>query len=187
MLADRVPEVSENTGEIDELPVFWRSAPADGTPALYLHGVPTNSDDWLPFLALGGGLAPDLPGFGRSGKPGNFDFTIEGYADFLEAYLDLVGVERVRLVVHDWGVVGLAFAQRHPERVERLVVVNAVPLLPGYEWHRAAQIWRRRWLLVDINNFRLAGIPITYRRVPVFLLSDALALLNICLRDACCR
>ncbi len=143
MLADRVPEVSENSGEIDELPVFWRSAPASGTPALYLHGVPTNSDDWVPFLALGGGLAPDLPGFGRSGKPGNFDYTIEGYANFLEAYLDLVGVERVRLAVHDWGAVGLAFAQRHPERVERLVLVNAVPLLPGYEWHRAARIWRR--------------------------------------------
>jgi len=48
----------------------------------------------------------------------------------------------VRLVVHDWGVVGLAWAQRFPERVERLVVVNAVPLLPGYRWHRIARAWR---------------------------------------------
>ncbi len=103
-----VPEVSENSGQIDELPVFWRSAESEATPALYLHGVPTNSDDWVSFLELGGGLAPDLPGFGRSGKPGNFDYTIEGYADFLEAYLDLVDVERVRLVMHDWGAVGLA-------------------------------------------------------------------------------
>ena len=39
-----------------------------------------------------------------------------------------VGVERVSLVVHDWGAVGLAFAQRHPERVERLVMINAVPV-----------------------------------------------------------
>ena len=34
---------------------------------------------------------------------------------------------------------GLLWAQRHPERVERLVVINAVPLLPGYRWHRVAR------------------------------------------------
>jgi pimeloyl-ACP methyl ester carboxylesterase len=89
-----------------------------------------------------GGLAPDLPGFGRSGKPGSLDYTIEEYDRFIERFLDEVGVERVSLVVHDWGAVGLAFAQRLPERVQRLVVVNAVPFLPGYSWHRTARIWR---------------------------------------------
>ncbi|HEY3827895.1 MAG TPA: alpha/beta hydrolase [Solirubrobacteraceae bacterium] len=151
-----MPEISEHNARIGELPVFWRSAPAPGAsrdpqagssaasvPVLYLHGVPTNSDDWLPFLARSGGLAPDLPGFGRSGKPPQFEYTIAGYERFLEQYLDLVEVERVRLVVHDWGAVGLAFAQRHPERIARLVVMNAVPLLPGFRWHRMARIWRR--------------------------------------------
>ncbi len=94
------------------------------------------------FLERTGGLAPDLPGFGRSGKPGYLQYTIEEYADFIERFLDMLGVERVRMLVHDWGVVGLAFAQAHPERVERLVVCNAVPLLPGYEWHRTARMWR---------------------------------------------
>jgi pimeloyl-ACP methyl ester carboxylesterase len=154
-----MPEVSDRSGEIDGLPVFWRSASfedaANGAAAasvaasssgeavpLYLHGVPNNSDDWLAFLARSGGLAPDLPGFGRSGKPGSLRFTIDEYAGFLERFLELTGVERVKLVVHDWGAVGLAFAQRHPERVERLVVINAVPFLPGYRWHRTARIWR---------------------------------------------
>jgi pimeloyl-ACP methyl ester carboxylesterase len=144
-----VPEISEHTARIGELPVFWRSAPApDGPragarpPALYLHGAPTNSDDWLAFLERGGGLAPDLPGFGRSGKPAHFQYSIAGYVHFLEQYLELLEVERVRLVVHDWGAVGLAFAQRHPERIERLVVINAVPLLPGYRWHPIARAWR---------------------------------------------
>ena len=109
---------------------------------LYLHGVPTNSDDWLGFLARTGGLAPDLPGFGRSGKAGNLDCTIDGYADFIERYLDHLGVERVSLIVHDWGAVGLAFAQRHPERIARIVVINAITFLPGYRWHRTARIWR---------------------------------------------
>ncbi len=152
-----MPEVSDHNGKIDMpsgaqlgLPIFWRSAPSapeqagsiDAAVPLYVHGVPDSSDAWLDFLARSGGLAPDLPGFGRSGKPGSLSFTIEEYADFLETFLDLVEVQRVSMVVHDWGAVGLAFAQRHPERIERLVVINAVPFLPGYRWHRTARIWR---------------------------------------------
>ncbi len=143
-----VSEVSDHSGDLSGLPVFWRSAPPPGgtgdgrAPVLYLHGVPTNSDDWLSFLSRSGGFAPDLPGFGRSGKPAHFDYSISGYADFIERFLDLVQVERVSLVVHDWGAVGLAFAQRHPERIERLVVIDAVPFLPGYRWHRIARVWR---------------------------------------------
>ncbi len=89
-----------------------------------------------------GGLAVDLPGFGRSGKPGYLRYTIDEYDRFIERFLDELEVERVQLVVHDWGAVGLAFAQRLPERVERLVIINAVPLLPGYRWHRMARVWR---------------------------------------------
>jgi pimeloyl-ACP methyl ester carboxylesterase len=173
-----VPAVEENNGEIGELPVFWRSARSPNpavAPALYLHGVPSSSEDWVAprahygsqtgrrrrwprmrsedrgshaplyergFLERTGGLAPDLPGFGRSGKPGYLQYTIEEYAGFIEHFLDMLGIERVRMLVHDWGAVGLAFAQAHPERVERLVVCNAVPLLPGYEWHRTARMWR---------------------------------------------
>jgi pimeloyl-ACP methyl ester carboxylesterase len=137
-----VPELSEHTEEIDGLPVFWRGGPPVGEPVLYLHGVPSNSDEWAPFLARSGGIAPDLAGFGRSGKPGNRAYTIAEYDAFLERFLDHVGIERVQLVVHDWGAVGLALAQRLPERVGRLVIINAVPLLPGYRWHRTARIWR---------------------------------------------
>jgi pimeloyl-ACP methyl ester carboxylesterase len=142
-----VPEVSEQSGEIDGLPVFWRSAPAAVDHAgaavpLYLHGVPNNSDDWLAFLERTGGLAPDLPGFGRSGKPGSRLYTIDEYDTFIEQFLAETKVERVALVMHDWGAVGLAFAQRLPARVERLVIINAVPFLPGYRWHRTARMWR---------------------------------------------
>ena len=140
-----VQEIAEHTAELEGLPIFWRSAPPSGpttTPVLYLHGVPTSSDDWVGFLERTGGLAPDLPGFGRSGKPGYLKYTIEEYAGFVERFLDLVEIERVRMLVHDWGAVGLAFAQAHPERVERLVVTNAVPFLPGYKWHRTARMWR---------------------------------------------
>jgi pimeloyl-ACP methyl ester carboxylesterase len=139
-------EVSEHTADLGGQPVFWRSAPAEGAPTLYVHGVPTSSDDWVPFLERTGGLAPDLPGFGRSGKSGHLDYSIDGIADFVERFLELTGSERIKLVVHDWGAAALAFAIRHPERIEALVVINAVPLLPGYRWHRVARIWRTRLL-----------------------------------------
>jgi len=137
-------EVSEHSREIDGLPVFWRSAPSpDGAAVpLYLHGVPSSSDEWPAFLRRGGGLAPDLPGFGRSGKPGSREYTIAEYDRFIERFLDELEVERVSMLMHDWGAVGLAFAQRLPERVARMAIVNAVPLLPGYRWHRTARIWR---------------------------------------------
>jgi pimeloyl-ACP methyl ester carboxylesterase len=139
--------VEEHTGEIDGQPVCWRSAPGDAPPVLYVHGVPTSGADWIPFLERTGGLAPDLLGFGRSGKGGQNDYSLEGIARFVERFLDEVAeVDRVRLVVHDWGSAALAWAQRQPERVERLVVINAVPLLPGYRWHRTARAWRTRFV-----------------------------------------
>lgn len=138
-------EVIEHRTRVGDVEVFWRRAEPDGggAPTLYVHGVPTNSDDWLPFLERTGGLALDLPGFGRSGKPGGFDYSIGGYDRFLEAFLDATGIDRFSLVAHDWGVVALATAQRLHERLERLLLFNCVPLLPGYRWHRIARVWRR--------------------------------------------
>jgi pimeloyl-ACP methyl ester carboxylesterase len=138
--------VTEHRDELDGQPLFWRSAPAAGdrAPVLYLHGVPTSSDDFIPFLELTGGIAPDLPGFGRSGKRGDGDYTMAGYERFVGRFLEHAGAARVRMLVHDWGGVGLLWAMRNPERVERLVVMNAVPLLPGYRWHRIARVWRTR-------------------------------------------
>ena len=143
----RVREASEHTEELGGLPVFWREAPAPEAeaalaPVLYLHGVPSNSDEWIDWLPLSGGLAVDLPGFGRSGKPGSLNYTIEEYDAFIERFLDWRKIERVRLVMQDWGAVGLAFAQRMPERVQRMALMNAVPFLPGYHWHRTARAWR---------------------------------------------
>jgi pimeloyl-ACP methyl ester carboxylesterase len=135
-------EIAEHTVEVAGLSVHYRQA--GDAPIVYLHGVPTQSSDWNPFLERFGGIAPDLPGFGRSAKPGDFDYSIEGYDRFLERFLDELGLERVSLVMHDWGGVGLALAQRLPERIERLVLFSVVPFVPGYRWHRVARGWRTR-------------------------------------------
>ena len=130
-------KIEERSAEIDDLRIAWRQA---GDAAIvYVHGVPTDGDDWLPFIERTGGVAVDLPGFGRSDKPPHFDYSIDGYAAFLRAFADRLGLERLSVVVHDWGAVGLTLP---PERIERLVVINAVPFLPGYRWHRIARIWR---------------------------------------------
>jgi pimeloyl-ACP methyl ester carboxylesterase len=139
-----VATLTEQRAEIVGVETFWREAEPEGGSArvLLVHGVPTNSDIWVPFLKAHGGIALDLPGFGRSAKPGHFDYSIRGYDRFLEAFLDHVGLERFSLVVHDWGAVALATAQRLPERLERLVLFSCTPLLPGYRWHRIARLWR---------------------------------------------
>jgi pimeloyl-ACP methyl ester carboxylesterase len=148
--------------------VWWRVAAAggadDAAPILYVHGVPTSSDDWLPLLERVGGIAPDLPGFGRSSKRGDGDFTLDGYARFTGAFVDALGLDRVRLVVHDWGGAALAWAAAHPERIERLAVVDAVPLLPGYRWHRVARLWRTP--VVGEVAMGLTSGPVLRRALP---------------------
>ena len=133
----------ERIGDVAGLRTHWREAPASGRPpVLYVHGVPTASWDWLPYLERIGGVAPDLPGFGQSAKPDSFDYTIAGFAGWLEAFVAVVGLDRFSLVLHDWGAVGLALAQRMPDRIERLVLHTVVPFLPGYRWHWIARVWR---------------------------------------------
>lgn len=136
--------IQERRAKIAGFEIFWREAPpqAGGVPTLYVHGVPTNADDWTPFLEKTGGVALDLPGFGRSEKPMHFDGSLGAYNAFLQAFIAQQGWERFNLVVHDWGALALITAQELHEKINRVVVINAVPLLPGYKWHRVARLWR---------------------------------------------
>jgi pimeloyl-ACP methyl ester carboxylesterase len=137
-------EFTEHNEKIAGTETFWRSLDPIGNalPTLYVHGSPTNSDDWLPFLAKTGGVALDLPGFGRSEKPRFFDYSIGGYNAFLQAFVGQLGWEKFNVVVHDWGALALVTAQELHDRIGQVVIINAVPLLPGYRWHRLARGWR---------------------------------------------
>jgi pimeloyl-ACP methyl ester carboxylesterase len=137
-------QVDEHTFTTARGPVYYRSAPAAGLPPLYLHGIPTSSDDWIPFLERAGGIAPDLIGFGRSSKGGHLDYSLDGLAAFVAELLDQLGIERVSLVAHQWGAaVGVVLAARHPGLVERLTLFNPAPLLDGVTWPRIGRWWRR--------------------------------------------
>jgi pimeloyl-ACP methyl ester carboxylesterase len=132
---------------VDGVRVFYRQVSGEGTPVVYCHGNPTHGEDWLPFLERGGAaIAIDMPGWGRSDRPdpARFDYSMYGLSAFLEKCLDELDVTKRKLVVHDWGALTLIGAQRRPELVEKLVVIDSVPLLPGYRWHWIAQLWRRK-------------------------------------------
>jgi pimeloyl-ACP methyl ester carboxylesterase len=135
--------VTETILELDDQPVFLRRAGNDPVPTVFLHALGTSSFDWLAPLAIGGGIAADLPGFGRSGKRGDLDYSLAGHVRFLGRLLDALDLDRVRLCGHDWGAaVCLAWAAAQPTRVQRLVVVDAVPLLGGFRWGGPARFAR---------------------------------------------
>ena len=87
-------------------PCTYGGPPRPDPPPLFLHGLPTSSDDWTPLLERAGGLAVDLPGFGRTGKGGHLDLTPAGQAAFLGRLLDHLEIPRVRILAHDWGAAG---------------------------------------------------------------------------------
>jgi pimeloyl-ACP methyl ester carboxylesterase len=137
-----MPDVERHHDEIDGVPVSWLAASAEATPTVYVHGVPNSTLMWTPFLERTGGVALDMPGFGDSVKAVTFPYSIPGYDGHVERFLDWLGLDRFNLVVHDWGAAALAFAKRAPERIERLVLINAQPLFDGYGWPRPARVLR---------------------------------------------
>jgi len=117
----------------------------DLVPALCLHGFPETSYMWrdvLEALADSGrrALAPDLPGFGNSSP--NPPGTWERQTKAVERFRNEVGLERIALVVHDWGgLIGLRWACEHPEAVAALVV-SGTGFFPDGKWHGMARALR---------------------------------------------
>jgi pimeloyl-ACP methyl ester carboxylesterase len=145
-----VGEIETGTVMVDGVSTFFRRKNGEGAPAVFVHGNPSHSEDWQPFLERMPGpvLVFDLPGWGRSDRPSpaEFDYSMYGLARFTTRFLQRMAVEDHSLVVHDWGSLALIGAQEEPERIRRLVIINAVVLLPGYRWHRTARVWRTRGL-----------------------------------------
>lgn len=103
-----------------------------GTPVVMLHGNPSWSFYYRNLaLVLRDRyrcIVPDHIGCGLSDKPGDerYDYTLSRRVDDLEKLLEHLGIrENISLVVHDWGgMIGMAYAVRHPERIKRLVILN---------------------------------------------------------------
>ncbi|HVR04845.1 MAG TPA: alpha/beta hydrolase [Solirubrobacteraceae bacterium] len=123
------------------------AGPQDAREAVvFVHGNPGSSSDWTALVdaagALGRAVALDMPGFGRADKPHDFDYQVSGYAEFLGGALAELGIERVHLVVHDFGgPFGLFWGLQHPQAWASVVLIN-VGIMPGYTWHTMARRWR---------------------------------------------
>ncbi|MZP29982.1 alpha/beta fold hydrolase [Heliobacterium undosum] len=111
--------------------LFYRLAGKGREALLLLHGIPTNSLLWgqtIPYLAENYlVIAPDLLGYGRSGRGPTEDLTLPQQAGYMIGLLDRLGIPRVHVVGHDLGG-GIAqiLAVRHPDRVASFVVADGV-------------------------------------------------------------
>jgi haloalkane dehalogenase len=117
------------------------------TPTLLLHGLFDSADTWGGVVEHMRGsyrlLVPDLPGFGSSGAPADYDVSLPHLAQFIDNLLDAAGItEPINLVGYDIGATyGLAWATTHPEKVRRLGILNG-NFFSDYEWHPWAKLWR---------------------------------------------
>lgn len=115
------------------------TGPRRDTPVLFLHGNPTWSYLWrniIPHVAQERRcIAPDLVGFGKSDKP-PIPYRFEDHARYIESFIDVLGLERVVLVIHDWGsAIGLDWARRNPDRVAGIAMMELIsPVDSWADW-----------------------------------------------------
>jgi pimeloyl-ACP methyl ester carboxylesterase len=114
---------------------------------VFIHGNPGSADDWVRLVGAAAGtglrtLAFDLPDFGETESAPGFEHTTPGYATFIGEALTVLGVERVHLVVHDFGgPIGLVWAAMNADALASATLIDT-GILPGYRWHSLARIWR---------------------------------------------
>jgi len=107
----------------------------DGSPVVMLHGNPTWSFMYRDLIAeLSPShrvVCPDHIGCGLSEKPQDWSYRLRGHIDNLEVLLDQhLKLDTFSLVLHDWGgAIGMGYAVRHPERIDRIVVLNTAAFL----------------------------------------------------------
>jgi pimeloyl-ACP methyl ester carboxylesterase len=133
-------QVEQNIAEVGKLSWVYREAlpeTTDRTPVILLHGLISQSYSWrnvLPTLSEQGfrAIAPDWIGCGDSGKPDKRDFayTPDAYVQALSDFIAHLELDKVTIVAQGFlGSVGIQYALRHTDRVERLAIFNA-PIAP---------------------------------------------------------
>lgn len=152
-----------------------------GDPVVMLHGNPTWSFYYrnvvLALLDRHRCIVPDHIGCGLSEKPpeSQYDYSLKSRVDDVEALLDHLGVtSNITLIVHDWGgMIGMAFATRHPARIKRIVAINtgAFPLPASKKLPRSLW-WARNtrlgaWLILKRNAFCRAAAKWCVTRKPL--------------------
>lgn len=116
--------------DLDGVDIFYREAgPANAPVVLLPHGYPCSSYEFRNYMAALGDrwrlLAPDFPGCGYSATPDGFDYSFDGYADFLLRFVERLGIERFVIYLHDFGSqIGLRLAIGRPEMIVGCIIQN---------------------------------------------------------------
>jgi pimeloyl-ACP methyl ester carboxylesterase len=142
------------TVAIDGLSIFYREAgPKDGPTILLLHGLPSSSRMFEPlFDRLADHyhlVAPDYPGFGHSDwpDPKEFAYAFDRYAEIMTRFTEALAIPRYTLYMQDYGgPVGFRMTLAHPERVQALIVQDAVSHNEGLgaNWVTRRAFWADR-------------------------------------------
>jgi pimeloyl-ACP methyl ester carboxylesterase len=147
-------QIFYRTAKVDGLTIFYREAGRKNAPTiLLLHGLPSSSrmfDSLLSRLADKYHLiAPDYPGFGHSDwpDPKQFDYTFDHIARVIDDFTQVLGLSRYTLYMQDYGgPVGFRMVLAHQERVEALIVQDAVAHNEGLgaNWLTRRAFWADR-------------------------------------------
>ncbi|MGV0027288.1 alpha/beta fold hydrolase [Phormidesmis priestleyi] len=160
----------ENWLEIGSHVWFYRevkpTGQSDRLPVLLLHGLVSQSYSWrevMPALAGQGfrAIAPDWPGYGFSGKPDRRDFayTPDAFVNALSDFVKEMGLEKFSIVAQGYlGSVGIQYALRHPQQVDRLAIFNA-PVSQS-----AKLPWRLRQMGIPLIGDMLTQDPLLVDR-----------------------
>jgi pimeloyl-ACP methyl ester carboxylesterase len=142
------------TVQVDGLSVFYREAgPKEAPTILLLHGLPSSSRMFQPLLTRLADsyhlVAPDYPGFGHSDwpDPKQFDYTFDHIAVVMNDFTEALGLQHYTLYMQDYGgPVGFRMALAHPERVQALIVQDAVSHNEGLgvNWVTRRAFWADR-------------------------------------------
>ena len=130
MSATDAPEAVIDEVRVGDLTWRYREL-GTGPVVLLLHGWPTSSYLWRDVMKsiarTNRVLAPDLPGFGGSSKPKDASYSFRFFEEAIDGLLAAVNAERVSLAVHDLGgPIGVHWAIRNRERVDRLALLNTL-------------------------------------------------------------
>ncbi len=142
------------TVKVDGLNIFYREAgPKDAPTILLLHGLPSSSRMFEPLLTRLAGqfhlIAPDYPGFGHSDAPTpkEFPYTFDNIANVMTHFTEALNLTKYTLYMQDYGgPVGFRMALAHPDRVEALIVQDAVAHNEGLgaNWKTRRAFWADR-------------------------------------------
>ncbi len=192
------PPIFYRTATVDGLSVFYReTGPLDAPALLLLHGLPSSSRMFNPLLTRLADqyhmIAPDYPGFGHSDAPDakTFSYTFDHIATIVDRFTQVVELSRYTLYMQDYGgPVGLRLAMAHPERVQSLIIQDAVAHDDGLgpKWKTRRAFWadratnesalRRNLLSLETTRARHVGSDPNVERYDPDLWTDEFAFLS---------